>query len=149
MSGSLSGGGVNITFDDNKEFPSISQAAKTADWAKESPITSWAPIMGYRSSGAFGLTITIRFSIEEGGVMSRVKQCRSLVLPEGGGYRPPQVTVNIENYIVGFLGVATSVSDVPAPDTSWIGGEPAAVDVTIAMEECSDSPLTSLYGGGG
>ena len=49
MAGSLQGGSVSIEFEDKNEFPSITSAMKSAEWGIESPITSWAPILGYKS----------------------------------------------------------------------------------------------------
>lgn len=148
MAGSITAdNGLNITFDDKDEFPIISGVGKDATWASTSPMTSWAPILGYSSSTPFKITVCIRFSIEEGPVMSRVKQCRSLVLPME--YRPPQVTFTLEKYIENFKGIASSVSEGFPDGVSWIDGEPAAVDVTIVLEECDEGPLTSVYGGSG
>jgi hypothetical protein len=140
--------GVMISFEDKDEFPHGITTSKTAQWQPQNPITSFSPIMGYASSGPFTITITIRFSIEEGPVMPRVKQCRSLVVPDydNGSYRPSAITLTIENYIESFKGVVSSVSEAVDDMGSWVNGEPTAIDVTITMEECDTKPQPNIYG---
>lgn len=147
MSGYLSAdNGVMISFEDNNEFPSGLGTQNSATWTANNTMTSWAPLLGFSSSGPFTVNLSILFSIEEGPVMPRVKACRSLVVATYGPYRPPIITLEIENYITGFVGVATSLSDNISEQTAWIDGEPASATVTMSLQECSDGPLTSVYG---
>ena len=140
--------GVMISFEDKDEFPHTITSSKAATWQPMTPITSFSPILGYASSGVFTVGLTIRFSVEEGPVMSRVKQCRSLVVPDydNGSYRPPAVTLTIEKYIESFKGVVNSVSESIDDTGSWVDGEPTAIDVTITIEECDTKPQKNIYG---
>jgi hypothetical protein len=133
-SGSLTGNGVNIQF--NAEFPTALNFSKSAEWCPVSPMGRFSPVFGYSSSGAATVTFSLRFSIEEGDVMSRVRQVRSLVYPVPGGYRPTKVLLIIENW-VRIEGVVSTVSDVVPDDAAWIEAEPSVVDVSITVQECS------------
>ena len=137
--------GIMISFD-NKEFPMSMNSSTVPSWTSEYTMTAWAPIMGFSHSGPFAVTLTIQFSIEEGPVMPRVKKCRSLTVPTYGPYRPPIVKLNIEKYIVGFVGVVTQYSDTIDDTAAWIDGDPVVASVTMTLSECSDSPLNGVYG---
>lgn len=147
MSGYLSAdNGVLISFEDSKEFPSSLGTSNSASWTANNTMTSWAPLLGFSYSGPFTINLSILFSIEEGPVMPRVKACRSLVVATYGPYRPPIIEVEIENYVSGFIGVATSVADNVSDQSAWIDGDPVSATVTISLQECADGPLTSVYG---
>ena len=133
-SGSLTGTGVSIQF--SAEFPTALNFSKSAEWSPVSPMGRFCPVFGFSSSGAAQVTFSLRFSIEEGDVMSRVRQVRSLVYPVPGGYRPTKVVLVIENW-VRLEGVVASVSDVVPDEAAWIDAEPSVVDVSITVQECS------------
>lgn len=130
MAGSLEGGGVRVDFDN--EFPTGISWSKTADWTAVSPISRACPVLGYASSSSAQVSFTIRFSIEEGPVMKRVKDLRSLVYPKG--YRPPAMTIKIEGW-VDMPCVIESISDVVPDDAAWIGDEPSVCDVSVTCKE--------------
>ena len=137
--------GLMISFE-NKEFPTGLRTSNTITWTPITTMTAWAPILGFSASGPFTVNLTIQFSIEEGPVMPRVKNCRSLSVPTYGPYRPPIVTLELESYIVGFIGVVTAYGDSVDATYGWVKNDPASAIVTLTLEECSDKPLTSVYG---
>ena len=134
QSGSLRGDGILIQF--SAEFPTALNFSKSADWAAVSPIGRFAPVLGFASSAAAQVTFTLRFSIEEGNVMDRVKQVRSLVFPQPGHYRPTKVNLTIGSWIK-IDGVVASVTDSVPDEAAWIGYSPSVVDVNITVQECS------------
>lgn len=150
MGGILSAKEINvvINFNDEDEFPTSIRDTKSANWNPESPITSFAPILGFASSGAMEVSFNLRFSIEEGSTMRRVHICRALVVPdyEKNLYRPPQVTLTIENYLDQFKGVVESITVAIAEEAVWVGGEPSVVDVTFSIKECDTEMQTQVYG---
>ena len=146
MGGYLSADNRLMISFENKEFPHGLTSGNSPDWSLNHTLTSWAPIMGFNHSGPHTVSLVIQFSIEEGPVMPRVKNCRSLTIPTYGPYRPPIVTIEIENYIAGFVGVVTSYSDSVLDTFGWVGSDPASATVSITVSECSDGPLTSVYG---
>jgi hypothetical protein len=131
-------GGGTLRLSTGQEFPTSVSFSKSANWETVSTIARWAPVYGYSSSASLRITLNVRLSIEYGSTVAAAKFLLSLVYPDysGTAYRPPGVTLSIEDFppIEGHVdSVTVSVPD----DSSWVGSEPAVIDCQVGVVEDS------------
>jgi hypothetical protein len=122
------------------EFPQSINFSKTANWKSLSAATGQPhPLHLYSLSDSATISLTIRLSHLNGGMMSKLKVMRSMVYPTFNNSNP-RVTVEIEGYLL-MRGFVSSYSEAVPDDGGWVGDEPNVVDCTISITEDTGWPL--------